>query len=294
LEAVAAVLAVAVSLLAAGAFLLRSPEPGRVESGAIRVDGSPAVAFDVGQSLECDAAARLRLKDGPAVDLDPGAAGTFVEAGRFDLRRGGGAFTAGPPLRVVAPEASVSAAGASFSARLDARGLRVAVASGSVEVDYDGLRHPLRAGESVRYLPLAGRKAGPVKAPGEAAFDLAAALAKVEGTAVGAALEREDGRTAYAVRVIRGGKLREVTLDATTGAVLEDDVEAGDRTAVAAKISLRDAIAAALAKVPGVALEADADGRAFAEIDLLSNGRRYEVTVDLATGAVISLGPETP
>jgi uncharacterized membrane protein YkoI len=305
MEAVAAVFAVAVSLLAVSYVLLRPEAPGRVEDGTLRVDGAPARSFRVGSSLDVpgDASARLTLKEGPEARLDGGTAGTFTEPGLFELRQGGGVFIAGPPLRVVTSAATVSGALASFSARLDLRGLRVEVAAGEVEVRYDGLRHALRAGESLTYLPLGGRTSGDLREAerrvGEAGIDLSTALRNVAGTAVEASLARDDGRVAFVARVVRDGKLREITLDAKTGAVLEDEAEGGDRTAVAAalKISLREAIAAALSKVPGVALEADAelkDGRGRVEIDILSNGRLYEVVVDPGTGALLTLGPDTP
>ncbi len=302
LESVAAVLAVAVSLVAAGAFLLRAPG-GRVESGAIRVNDAAAGVFEAGDRVEAIGPAALRFKDGSGVVLDPGAAGTFVAPGRFDLRRGGGSFVAGPALRVDAPDGSVSAAGAAFSARFDDRGLRVAVESGTVEVEYDGLRHALRAGDRVKYLPRTGRTADAreaMKRAGEATIDAATAIEKaLPGIPVGASLDREDGQVEFLVRVVRDGRLREVTLDPKTGTVLDDDGEDGDRSALVAamKIPLLDALKIALAKVPGVAMEADAelkDGRAWAEIEILSNGRLYEVTVDLGTGAVLSVGPDTP
>jgi ferric-dicitrate binding protein FerR (iron transport regulator) len=121
LEAVAAVLAVGVSLLAAGAFLLR-PE-----------------VFPVGRSIEASGSARLRLQDGPDILLDPGSSGAYVSPGVFELRRGGASVDAGRALRLVTPSGAVSGSG--FSARVDLPGLRVAVGQGRVEVDYDGLRH---------------------------------------------------------------------------------------------------------------------------------------------------------
>lgn len=286
LEAVAAVLAVGVSLLAAGAFLLR-PE-----------------VFPVGRSIEAAGSARLRLQDGPDILLDPGSSGAYVSPGVFELRRGGASVDAGSALRLLTPSGAVSGSG--FSARVDLPGLRVAVGQGRVEVDYDGLRHPLEKGESVLYLPVTERKASDLREAErrvrEAKLVLAEAidkaLKKTPGTAVGASLDREDGRIEFTVHVVREGKLRELTLDAR-GAVIDDDGESDDRNAfvAAARIPLREALDAALAKVPGAALEADGelrDGRPRAEVEILSGGRLYEVSVCLETGAILSVGPATP
>jgi uncharacterized membrane protein YkoI len=94
--------------------------------------------------------------------------------------------------------------------------------------------------------------------------------------------------------VVRGGELREIDIDANEGKILEDDREDENPSKFpSSKVSLQAMIAKALEKVPGAALEAELElegGKAVAEIDILNDGRIFEVAVDAETGAVLSVG----
>ena len=138
---------------------------------------------------------------------------------------------------------------------------------------------------------------------------VAAAIAEVGGTLIEAELEREGGIRFYEVE-LRGtdGIVREVAVDATTGAVLRieedddgrDDIDdRDDRDEERAwdgtieTISSDAAVDAARAAVGGgdrVEVERDEErGRPVWEVELLLDGREFEVTVDASTGEVLEV-----
>lgn len=312
LESMAAVLTVAVSLLAVSYFLYRyqaEDSPYRVAQGEVYVDGTPARSFAENAPFEVRGLtpALIELKDGSRLVLVPGSAGLLRRDGEaarqvFVLSRGGGKFAVGAnsrPFRVEGPEGSVSASAADFSVQLQLPGFSVAVAAGDVEVEYAGARHGLRARENVQYgLPPSGeltsaREAG--KWLRAATLTLAEAiekaLAAVPGTPVEAGLDDEDGQITFSVHVAHDGSVTELELDAKTGAVLDRDTDKKDRSKLlaASTTSLAGAVQAALAKVPGDAIDTEAelrDGRAQAAVEILREGKTYEVLVDLAAGTV--------
>lgn len=156
-----------------------------------------------------------------------------------------------------------------------------------------------------------------VPAEGEVLIGLdaavAAATAEVGGTLVEVELEREGGRTHYEVE-LRGadGVLREVQVDAVTGAVLrveEDDDADGDDDrdedrdddgdderawdGVSGTITSDAAVEAARAAAGGgtlVEVERDEeDGRPVWEVELRTDGGVIEVAVDAVSGAVLEV-----
>ena len=138
---------------------------------------------------------------------------------------------------------------------------------------------------------------------------VAAAIAEVGGTLIEAELEREGGIRFYEVE-LRGtdGIVREVAVDATTGAVLRIEEDDDDRDDIDDRddrdeerawdgtietISSDAAVDAARAAVGGgdrVEVERDEErGRPVWEVELLLDGREFEVTVDASTGEVLEV-----
>lgn len=139
---------------------------------------------------------------------------------------------------------------------------------------------------------------------------VAAALKQVPGgKAIEAELELEGDDVVFEVEVVSGDKHMEVTLDAVSGKVKEveeegkegekdeeDEDEQAETDAAKAKITLSQAIAAALKEVPdGKAFEAETereDGKLVFEIELLSGEKVMEVEVDAMTGKVLEVEEE--
>lgn len=141
---------------------------------------------------------------------------------------------------------------------------------------------------------------------------VAAALKQVPGgKAVEAELELEGNNVEFEVEVVSGGKHMEVTLDAVSGKVKnvkeegkdgekdedEDEDEQAETDAAMAKITLSQAIAAALKEVPGgKAFEAEAeredDNKLVFEIELISGDKVMEVEIDAMTGKVLEVEEE--
>lgn len=138
---------------------------------------------------------------------------------------------------------------------------------------------------------------------------VAATIAEVGGTFVEAELEREGGSLFYEVE-LRGadGVVREVAVDAATGAVLriEEDDDRDDRDedmddrdeerawdGTIKTISSDAAVEAARAAVgDAVLVEVERDeerGRPVWEVEVRVDGRSFEVTVDASTGSVLEV-----
>jgi uncharacterized membrane protein YkoI len=123
------------------------------------------------------------------------------------------------------------------------------------------------------------------------------AAARSRGLVIAAVLEEDDGRIAFAVKIAEGRKVREIALDPATGEVLEEELEEDEdpsRIVAAAKIPLQFAIWRACERQPGIVLEAEfeiRDGRAVAEVEILSGGRLRQVVVDGVTGSVLQVKP---
>jgi uncharacterized membrane protein YkoI len=121
---------------------------------------------------------------------------------------------------------------------------------------------------------------------------LDAALQKGTGVPVKVELGDEDGKVTWTVVFASGRKSREIDIDAATGTVLEDQLEEGDVSAVAAalKVSLRSAVEKALASVPGRPVEAEAEfrkGRLVVEVTILHEGELREIRVDGESGELL-------
>jgi uncharacterized membrane protein YkoI len=94
--------------------------------------------------------------------------------------------------------------------------------------------------------------------------------------------------------VAQGSKILEVNLSAKTGEVVETDTENEDQSKLvqAAKITLKQAIEAALKKAPGKAVAAELemkDAKVQAEVKVFADGKVQKVYVDGTTGQVTAI-----
>jgi len=118
------------------------------------------------------------------------------------------------------------------------------------------------------------------------------AQAAAPGVAYRAVLKDEDGRIQFSVKVAQKSQVADVDLDARTGELLEEpEVENYDLSTLvgATKISLQQAIAAALRYAPGRALEAEFElksGKPQAEVKVLGDGGVRKVKLDGQTGEI--------
>ncbi len=104
------------------------------------------------------------------------------------------------------------------------------------------------------------------------------------GTPIEAELEEDDGLAVYSVRIAKDGDVRELEIDAATGAVLDDDPEGVDATRLATMEGpgLLEAVAKALARLPGRVVKAEREPKgegAAVEIEVWSVGNVYEAKV---------------
>ena len=109
-----------------------------------------------------------------------------------------------------------------------------------------------------------------------------------EGVVVEAELEKEGGRVVYSLDIAQKGAVLELHLDAHDGSVVSREYESKDLTKLAqAKVSLAQAVSAALSAHPGQAVAAsyhEKSGRLSVDVKLVSDGKDREVMVDAATG----------
>jgi uncharacterized membrane protein YkoI len=128
------------------------------------------------------------------------------------------------------------------------------------------------------------------KSPLTEAVGKALADAK-EGVATGVEIEDEGGKIRYSIDVAQGAKKTEYVFDAADWKLLEKATEDEDQSKLvkAAKISLVQAIEAALKKAPGHAvlaeLELDGD-KPVATVKVFGAGKLTKVTVDAVSGEV--------
>jgi uncharacterized membrane protein YkoI len=130
-------------------------------------------------------------------------------------------------------------------------------------------------------------------------YTLAEAIAKSGphsggGTLVVAELEEEDGKVVYTLEFAQGDKIVEVNLDAKTGELVKKETENEDKSAIAkaCKVTLTQAVEAALQKVPGLAFSAGGemkDGKPEIEVQVVAEGKLSKVVIDGASGAVIKV-----
>jgi len=128
--------------------------------------------------------------------------------------------------------------------------------------------------------------------PGDAAW--AAAVATAEADAGGAAVAIDAGRDGFEVDVAVGDRTVEVRLGATGTDVLrrtdDEPLDADERAALEGGVPLTDAVATALAEVPGTLDGADpgsAQGTPVWEVDVETGTGDVEVVVDASTGDVV-------
>ncbi len=112
------------------------------------------------------------------------------------------------------------------------------------------------------------------------------------GVPVKAEVEREDGSSVYSIKLAVGNRTREVELDLTPGRILEDEVEAGDRSAAAAalKVPLTAAIEKALEAVPGRPVQAEAEiegGKIVVDVRIIAGSAVRKIVVDGDSGQII-------
>lgn len=310
-EAAAAILVVAVSLFAVGRLMFRADDV-RVVSGAVWSQGAPASALRDGQAFDVRglAPATLQLRDGTRVVLDAGSAGTLpAGAAPFELSRGSGSFqvdSAATPFRVSTPAGGLSASNAqvwillrpSLRKAVKRPELVVEVARGSVDVDAWDLRATIaEGGRRVFGPPLPAGGGDYAGLLDRATLSLSAAIGRAQaaggGIPVHAELEDEDGRAAYSVGLALEDKVREIAIDLKTGQVVQDEVEAEDRSRIAAavKIPLQTLVDKLLETTAGRAVEAEFEmkgGRLRAEIKVYGPDGLREVKVDGETGEILS------
>ena len=122
------------------------------------------------------------------------------------------------------------------------------------------------------------------------AIDLA--VSSGAGVPVKAEVEREDGSSVYSIQLALGDRTREVELDLSSGRVLEDEVEPGDKSALIAalKVPLTVAIEKALEAVPGRPVEAEAEfegGKVVIEVSIIAGSAVRKIVVDGGSGQII-------
>ena len=118
-------------------------------------------------------------------------------------------------------------------------------------------------------------------------------------------LDRDDGRYEYEIKFYANNSEYDITVDASTGAVLSSEVQAlpqitDDAPAAGAYISQNAAYEAALADAgvsrdSAVLLKAELDrddGLIEYEVEFFSNGTEYDYTLDAKTGAILSQSQE--
>ncbi|TMR27569.1 PepSY domain-containing protein [Actinomadura geliboluensis] len=154
--------------------------------------------------------------------------------------------------------------------------------------------------------PSDDRPGGAAAAPEVALAQAAdAALKKVPGTVAEAELDDEDGKAVWELDVLaQDGTWHDVTVDSGDGKVLTDRAdEDGDDAAEAAalrkaSVGAPAAADAALKAVQGHVTSAEfelEDGKAVWEVDVAGkDGAEHEVTVDAASGKVLTQKTEKP
>ncbi len=121
------------------------------------------------------------------------------------------------------------------------------------------------------------------------------ATARFEGTALEAELETEDGYLVYEVGVSTAdGAVMEIVIDAGNGSILKTEQEEDEEEVLlgkSAKISLKDALKAAIAAWPGTVVEAELErkkGHLIYNVQIVNADRKTsEVAVDAITGEVL-------
>jgi uncharacterized membrane protein YkoI len=108
-----------------------------------------------------------------------------------------------------------------------------------------------------------------------------------------------NGQLVYVVEVKADGVETEVNIDAYQGTVLsvvqETELGRQELEVINPQISQDQAIATALAQVPGTFVEVDAEnenGVYLYDVEIIYNGEEYSVDIDMMTGEVLSIERE--
>lgn len=133
----------------------------------------------------------------------------------------------------------------------------------------------------------------------QAKFSLSESIDKglKEGIPFHAELELDNGVVVYSIDLAQGENTCNVVMSAADGKVIENDVEKEDHQAEirACKVTLKAAIAAALKKSPGTAVEAELtleSDKPVITVGVFADGKLSIVKVDGASGEALS--SETP
>lgn len=146
--------------------------------------------------------------------------------------------------------------------------------------------------KNIRFEKLAEEaKIGVVEAVAKAARESA------DGVPVSVRLMREKERAVFVVRMARGEATMQLTLDAGTGGIIDRKTTDRSRAKAlaATKLTLAQAIDAALKKVPGrvVGAHLELEGaKALFDVLVLTEGRLRGVEVDGVSGAIIEVEDE--
>ncbi|HLY12503.1 MAG TPA: PepSY domain-containing protein [Planctomycetota bacterium] len=137
----------------------------------------------------------------------------------------------------------------------------------------------------------------------KAKYTLTEAIAKGKkevpgGKVLSAYLEENDGNPRYFLYIALGQKTVEVALDLKDGTLSNKETLDDDDSKIvsAVKITLEEAIATALKKVPGKAVYADFDvdekGPPEAEVNVFADGKVTRVLIHAVTGEVLKTEPK--
>lgn len=123
------------------------------------------------------------------------------------------------------------------------------------------------------------------------------AEAATGGRTLEAEAEAENGQVLYEIATLVAGEIHEVTIDPQTGTILKTEIEPAeaDELPPDGSVEIAAAISAAEAAGDGTVIEAEfetEDGRAVYEVEVAGNDTLLEVTVDAATGDVLSVETE--
>ncbi len=128
-----------------------------------------------------------------------------------------------------------------------------------------------------------------------AKVDMSAAVEKARKEAGGTVIHAElegDKRVVYSIDVAKGDKSVNVLIDAADGSVVESQEEDEDHSDAvrACKIAIDAAVATALKKSPGAAVECEVivrGDKGVIEVKIMNEGKLSTVRVDAATGELV-------
>ena len=137
------------------------------------------------------------------------------------------------------------------------------------------------------------KRAALQNAPVSAAQAVKTAADKIGGRAIKVDFEHKLNRSYYDVDVVRGNDTHEVRVDAKSGQIVRSEIDRDDDDAMLpeVKVSLQQAIAAAVQKTGGKVKDAELKakhGTARYKVETLANGQEHQTVIDANSGAVLS------